>query len=320
MRSWISIVFALVMLTSTIRADVPTHIKDTIEGILVGAFGEDGKAVDECIDEGTVIFNDVKKAVEFFEKGDVTDIVQGLYWIGKALEEMPTELKDCESITALIADFEKIAEEFKNPEELVIHIGTEILWHGKDVYGDITDCPKQFRAGEYEKAGEDIGDLIKILFIDDAPKDGIVEDVTEFTEAFYTKCFDITLDLETCEGNVEAAWEEVKHAIDELENMSIESIEEGIKDLIIAVPHLFTAFEGCEDQLPLIEAGLAKLDVFVEHPLEIPEAVTLATAKHPIQTAEDAYEVYHAFHDKPYDFKKGGTASGDYVELVMEQM
>lgn len=67
-----------------------------------------------------------------------------------------------------MVDIEKIAAEFKNPKELAVHVGTEILWHGRDIYADIKGASADFKDGQYEPAGEYIGDIIKDLFVESA--------------------------------------------------------------------------------------------------------------------------------------------------------
>jgi len=139
---------------------------DTVEGILVGAFGDEGKQAVVCLEDGEAIVIDIEKAVKEFEQGGVTHIVQGLYYIGEALEELPKEFQGCEAAEGLLDDFEVIIEEFKDPKDLAVHVGKEILWHGKNIYNDIKGAETHFKAAEYEPAGENVGDIVKILFID----------------------------------------------------------------------------------------------------------------------------------------------------------
>jgi hypothetical protein len=156
---------------STPKMTGPTQASiDTVEGILVGAFGDDGKEVVVCVNDGEAIFVDIEAAITEFKKGGVTNIVSGLYHIGEALEELPAELKDCEQAEAILADIEKIVAEFKAPKELVIHVGEEVLWHGKDIYKDITGATTDFKDGQYEPAGEAIGDIIKLLLVESVTK------------------------------------------------------------------------------------------------------------------------------------------------------
>jgi hypothetical protein len=143
---------------------------DTVEGILVGAFGDDGKEVVVCVNDGEAIFTDIEAAIKEFQKGGVTNIVSGLYHIGEALEEFPQELKDCEQAEAILADIGLIAAEFKNPKGLVIHVGEEVLWHGMDIYKDITGATSDFEDGQYEPAGEAIGDIVKLLLVESVTK------------------------------------------------------------------------------------------------------------------------------------------------------
>jgi hypothetical protein len=151
----------------SVRLTGPTQASiDTVEGILVGAFGDDAKEVVVCVNDGEAVFADIEAAIQEFEKGGVTNIVSGLYHIGEALEELPQELKDCKQAEAILADIERVAAEFKAPKKLVIHVGEEVLWHGKDIYRDITGATTDFKDGQYEPAGEAIGDIVKLLLVE----------------------------------------------------------------------------------------------------------------------------------------------------------
>lgn len=138
---------------------------DTVEGLLIGAFGDKGKGASVCLQDGEVVFTDIENAIKDFEQGGVTNIVAGLYNIGLALEQLPEEFKNCEAAELLLPEIEKVAAEFKDPKELAIHIGSEVLWHGTDIYGDIKGATADFNDGNYEPAGEMIGDIIKVLLV-----------------------------------------------------------------------------------------------------------------------------------------------------------
>lgn len=183
MKAFAFVLMMVICLGTMTRASPTQEVIDTISGILAGAFGEEGAKAKECIQEGEKIFQEIKTAVGFFEKGDVSDIIQGFYHIGVALEEFPTEFADCEAAKSIINDVEKIAEEFKNPEKLVIHVGYEILWNGRSIYADIKDSISGFSNDNFEAAGEAIGKIIKVVLIDTLTEP--VADAANFIEGFF---------------------------------------------------------------------------------------------------------------------------------------
>ena len=464
----IALICALFMQSAV--SEPSTEAIEIIEGILVGAFGDVGHKVKTCIKDGEEIFKDIESAVKHFEKGTRDEIIQGLIDVGKALILLPEEVKDCEEIPDLIKDIEIIAAEFMNPEELIVKIGVEILWHGISIYDDVTDCVKQFKAGKYEPAGEDIGDILYILFLgkpndvvidaedflegffkgaleDDSVdindcitdatevieeletiigdiKSGVTEDVeklfldfidlitysvesvaqcehapaelsimeqwavemqdlttmehklfdaflyypdrlkddfkgamdnfdshtysesgfaigdilhvlfvdinganddvlddaVEFIQSYYSYAFNINLNLSTCEADVEDEFKLIEKAIDELKELTPAEIKQGIEDLMKAVPEFIQAFDECKSDWPDLEKGLKQLEIFIEEPEKLPWAITKACTIHFIRVESDSSMIYHAFHDSPHDYSKGGEGSGDITALLISEL
>eukprot|EP00345_Euplotes_harpa_P017340 CAMPEP_0168337340 /NCGR_PEP_ID=MMETSP0213-20121227/12115_1 /TAXON_ID=151035 /ORGANISM="Euplotes harpa, Strain FSP1.4" /LENGTH=485 /DNA_ID=CAMNT_0008342777 /DNA_START=31 /DNA_END=1488 /DNA_ORIENTATION=+ len=472
MKLYIVLLLALVMF---MRPSMTTGLPEAelvIEGILVGSFGEVGHDVKTCIKDGGVIFDDIRDAITQFKLKTKEGIVNGLKLIGEAIALIPEEVKDCEEIYQIVKDLEEIAAEFADPEAFLILVGERILWHGISIVEDVEGSIQHFENDQYEPAGEDIGDIIYIIFlsspkgdkiedavqflegffkgaleddsvelegcIDDADqiiksielivadfekgvtsdleklfmdlldlmsdipktviKCGVAEheieiieqwalemkdltlmehklfdafleypsrikedfktlidsfkasdfnksgfglgdilhvlfvninqgfketdfdDIVEFTKGFYAKAFDIKLDLDTCDADVDAAWDALVKAVDEIKEFTVAGIEQGIEDLIMALPKFVESFKVCEADWPDLERGLEKLKVFEENPLYVPWAVTKASTLHPIRMTEDSTELYHAFHDLPRNFEHGGEASGDIVGLVVSEM
>ena len=124
----------LCMTYAHVRADRTQEVIDTIEGILVGAFGEVGREAKTCLNDGEESFKLIEEAIVEIKKDTIISIANGIAKIGQALELLPEELKDCKDLPELLKDFEKIAAEFKDPKSLAIHIGKEILFNGKSIY------------------------------------------------------------------------------------------------------------------------------------------------------------------------------------------
>jgi len=58
--------------------------------------------------------------------------------IGDVLIKIYDGVKDCASIGDDIAKIEKMAVFFSSPEAFAVHIGTDILVHGVDIFTEIT--------------------------------------------------------------------------------------------------------------------------------------------------------------------------------------
>lgn len=310
------------LLTFTQANDVRKEVVDTLEGILVGTFGEIGHEVQECIEDGELIFADIEHAVVLLKSALQTksraDLIQAFQYIGDALVRIPSEVKDCEALPEVVKDIEKIAAEFLNPEALIIDIGEKIIWHGISIYHDVTNSVRDFEGGNFFQAGEDIGDIVRIIFLTafGDPADNVVN----FTKAFYQSAFKIKLSLETCKAGVAVSWNDVVAAIKQIAQGTVADIVAGVSALIKAVPNLMTSFEGCKADWPAIQEGLNDLMPFVNHPASIILAFSKAVAMDPISFPKDAYNFYSAMTSDPINYTLGGQSSGDIMSMVLYYM
>ena len=190
------------------------------------------------------------------------------------------------------------------------------------IKADVKELMDGVKTGNYSASGFGLGDILHVFFVDlnQTTTDNIFDEVVKFLEGFYAKAFNIKLDLDTCDADVDKAWADVKNAILEMEKFTLADIEQGLVDLYKAMPELVTAFQVCETAWPDIEKGFEKLKVFRDHAAYIPVAVTKAVSLHPIRTTQDSWAAYKAFTSVPADYKVGGEASGDMLELIIEEM
>ena len=164
-----------------------TDVEELIEGIIVGAFGSVGHDVKGCIKDGEQVFFHFKNAIEFFEKGGRDNIIKGIVEIGEAIVLIPNEVKEWEAIYVLVEDLIEIAAEFADPAALIVIIGERILWRGIPIAEDIYSAITNFRSGNFYKAGESVGDIVKQIFLL-KPQDK-VEDAIQFLKGFFSFYF-----------------------------------------------------------------------------------------------------------------------------------
>lgn len=314
-------IFLAILLTFA-RSSATEEAIEVLEGILVGAFGPVGKEVRTCIKDGEVIFKDIESAIGHLEnavsKHSKTELIAGLKSIAAALKLVPEEVKDCKALPTVVKDIEKIVAEFSNPVELVIEVGEKILWHGISIFRDVDNSVKDWKAHQYYKSGEDIGDIIKIIFIKMVR--GSADNAVVFTKAFYAAAFKIKLGLDTCEAEVAQSWDEVVAAIELMEGGTVADISAGVAALMKAIPDMIHSFEDCEADWPAIKEGLDDMMPFVNHPASIIVAISEAVALDPISFPRDAYNIYSAFTSDPVNFQLGGQASGDVMQMVLKYM
>ena len=258
MRGYLLITLLVLLFTSSVHS-TPEAI-EVIEGILVGAFGDIGHKVRECEIEGEVIFADIEDAIREFRSKTEGGVIRGLEKIGEALALLPQEIQDCEAVADLVKDFERIAEEFSNPEELVIRIGEEIFWHGRSIYHDVTDCVDSFETGQYEHAGEDIGDIIYILFI--KLTDPVI-DAQDFLEGFFKGALeDDSIDINECITDATDVIEELEQMIADVKNGGITDPETLFLDFIDLITKSVKSVAQCETapaEIEILESWVVKL-------------------------------------------------------------
>jgi len=315
--------FMIVILAFTaVKADslkVPAQeVLDTVEGILVGAFGADAKGAVSCIEDGETIFADIEEAIKEFEKGGVTNIVQGLYMVGKALEELPTEFKDCEAAEGLLVDFEKIIKEFEDPKDLVVHVGEEILWHGKDIYGDINGASANFHAAKYEPAGEQIGDIVKILLVEAKSlrgSNGPAQETIDTVEGILVGAFgDEGKGASVCLKDGEDIFFDIENAIKDFEKGGVTNIIAGLYNIGLALEELPEEFKECEGAEPIL-ADIEKIAAEFKNPKDL--AIHVGT-----EVLWHGKDIYGDITGATADFKDGkyepaGEMIGDIIKILL---
>ena len=310
--------FLISLLVSTSLSSRVKEAEEVIEGILVGAFGDVGHEVVDCIQDGEEVFKDIEEAIKDFEAGGLANVAAGLAKIGAALELLPDEVKDCGAAKDVVKDIEKIAKEFKNPEELIVKIGEEILWHGKSIYKDVTGCVEDFKEGKYEPAGEEIGDIIKIIFLDGTLRDDIT-DVEDFLEGFFKGALeDESVEINDCITDVADLLEEFETIIEDIkEGGFISDIEQTLLDFIDLITDSVRGVAQCE-KTP------AEIDILLDWAEEMKDLSKMETKLfnaflyYPDRIKEDFKDAIDSFEDHSYDVS--GFSLGDLLHLLFVEV
>lgn len=61
--------------------------------------------------------------------------------------------------------FEEIAEEFSNPASLALKVGQSLVFHGMEIYGEVTDSISQWHDGNFEAFGKDLGETASLILL-----------------------------------------------------------------------------------------------------------------------------------------------------------
>ena len=135
--------------------------EEILGGLLYGLIQKDDLSkIELCLKDADVVEQEINEAVEDFMKGDVTDILAGVTVIGKLIQELPVDLKDCQGMESDIARIEKWGEIFTDPTQLMQTVVQNLLTNYGAIFGDITKTSGDIAKADYYTAGEDIADVL----------------------------------------------------------------------------------------------------------------------------------------------------------------
>lgn len=63
-------------------------------------------------------------------------------------------------------DLQKIEENLSDLNDNKSKIAESLITHATEVFGDVKDAIASSKSGNWNKLGQDVGDLAKILFLD----------------------------------------------------------------------------------------------------------------------------------------------------------
>jgi hypothetical protein len=136
--------------------------------------------------DATTLEKDIVSSVEDFEKETFDGIKNGLELAGKAVELIPTMLKDCSSIKNDLETLAKMALIFEHPLTLAYTVGKNLLVNGIDIYKKISDAVTSYKSGDYYNFGKDIGEALdEVFFKSSATKSTYDENAYDYLNGYF---------------------------------------------------------------------------------------------------------------------------------------
>lgn len=132
-------------------------------GIIEGFVGPSD--VKGCIQKSVGVLGDMKEAVDDFEKKDAADVLKGLKALAEAMKAFPGALRDCK---AAVSDVEQIVhalEQFSKPVSFAFHVAKDLVVNGHDIFAEISQAVADYKAGEFEDFGEQVGMALHKLIV-----------------------------------------------------------------------------------------------------------------------------------------------------------
>uniref|UniRef100_A0A7S3CRK9 Uncharacterized protein n=1 Tax=Strombidium rassoulzadegani TaxID=1082188 RepID=A0A7S3CRK9_9SPIT len=144
-------------------------------GVIFGLIQKDDLSeIKQCLTDAEGVEEEVNKAIEYFAKGDVQDILLGIEEMGKLLQELPTDLKECVAMKSDLERIETWAAIFKNPLELLKTVTTNLIKDYAKIFADVSKTTSDIGEAKYYNAGEDIADVL-VLTLGAVPAKGDAE-------------------------------------------------------------------------------------------------------------------------------------------------
>ena len=147
--------------TSKLTAFTPEDVEQFLGGLVMGLIQKDDLTkIEQCLTDAGGLESEMEEAIQDFMKGDLSDIIAGVEMVGKIIQELPTDLGDCQSMQADITRIEAWAQIFTNPTQLVETLITNTIANFSDITADISKTSQDIAAGDMYNTGEDIADIM----------------------------------------------------------------------------------------------------------------------------------------------------------------
>ena len=164
MRLSVLLLTALVCMMLTCNASPAFEAKDFLEGFFNGTLRDKSVDINECIDDGTDIIEDVEKLVKDIT-GDLIDNLEEVFLdLIDILADIPPAVVECEKVPDEISKYQDWIKDLENPTKMKIKFMQAFFLYAKDIKADVQECIESFSAEDYKTAGYDVGDLLYIVF------------------------------------------------------------------------------------------------------------------------------------------------------------
>ena len=153
-----------------------------VEGILKGALEAEGfDDIEKCITDIETVVTDAEAAVKDFEGHSPAQIEDGLKQVAGAIMAIKSGMSDCSSIKADWVKLEAMAAVFSSPETFAFHVGKDLLVNGVQIYHEIDAAVTDYKSGQWEQFGENVGEAAAKVILGAKPMDTVEELVLEKT-------------------------------------------------------------------------------------------------------------------------------------------
>ena len=294
-----------------------TELEQIVGGILKGAIDAEGFTdITQCITDAEGVFGDAKTAIADFEKGGVSNVIDGVKEVGAMLKMIKAAMSDCSHLKADWAKLEKMAAIFESPTSFAYHVGKDLLINGKDIYKEIATAIGDYKSQKWEDFGINIGEAAAKTILGEEQRLKDMTKLEEIVSGVLKGALDAEgfTDINQCINDAEGVFADAKEAIADFEKKDIPDTINGIKKIADMLMIVKKGMSDCShlkadwEKLEKMAAIFASPTTFAEH-----------VGKDLIVNGKDIFkEITTAVHDyQTQDYSDFGFQVGEAAAKVI---
>ena len=242
--------------TSLVQKDIIQTFEGLIEGIEMNL---NLTQVIPCIKDSLTIGEDLEHAIADIVKKDEKDVLKGLKEIGEAFVALPNAIKICMGDIHQVTKLVELLKSFKSPTSFAYHVGKDIIVNGAQIFDEIENAIKDFKAKNFKGFGKNIGEaLASILIGQEVSKNILINDL--FMPRSISPIFQILegvlkgilsdaklSNIRNCLKDLSQDAIDIDYAVKDFEKDTVKSVAEGLKMIGEALESLPAAMKNCEE-------------------------------------------------------------------------
>jgi hypothetical protein len=310
------LILVLVLMLSLCYADPVSDAALFVDGFLRGALDQDIGRVDNCLKDGDSIIADVGKLIIDIESG--FDLLPLITDIGSLLTEVKTSVSDCTDLEPTVKDtFNAWISKINNPISIGKIVVIALTKYRSKLTTDATSFVSDFKNGNFEVAGLELGDIPHTLFDLCAPSPLKVTpaDVGHFLDGFLSAA------LQSEITEVGACLKDADTLIDDITQFVVD-IEAGfdllplIGDLGKLLTDIPNSIRECTDFATEVDEVIVVWEAELKNPVTIAKIVYIALSLYEDRIKGDATTFVSDW--KADIFEQSGSDLGDIPHVLFD--
>jgi len=294
---------------------------EAVAGIIAGAFGHH-LSILHCYHDSKYVASHFSAVYHGFRKGHKAGVKSGLTNIGRIMHSIPGLIKHCKGVSKIIPTIRRMAVIFSNPTLLEVHVGKNIIFHGKSIYHHVKSTVSNYKKHHWFSFGVQVGiTLDLVLFKAQQVTDAQVE--AEFGNALESDGIDFMEGF--THGLNPAVYEDAKVCFQDIQQDTVDKIVADINDL--DWKHMERSVGDIQDIMNIVvgvikdcKTGSQSLQDFVQRLLHAMDTMNFIEAA--LSIIENPLKFYRMVESikkdvKDHDFFDAGDITGDFVGDVL---